>query len=252
MAKFALENGVVLSDPPDWRAVATEFKRISDDPFTDIDVAKKARRLAKLGGLGTFPRIYHALLREGRFDRAIRRTSRGFEWYWREGSSADAPGAGPKLEYVNDWLDSNPGEQLVLGAGGKQTVMTARRLLDSKGISYHVIEGGTTGRAALVDSFQAGEVRVMLLQQVAGAESVQLTAAATSMLIDLDLKTTSYTQFIHRVYRQGQLRDSVHVDMTMGTIQERLLDGIRRGRAFDQRMRDEIEREARLLGAVFG
>ena len=121
-------------------------------------------------------------------------------------------------------------------------------------MTYRVIEGGVPAedRGVFCKEFQAGAFRVMLLQQVAGSESVTLTAAATSALLDHDLKATAYTQYIHRTYRQGQKRESEHYDMVFGDRQAELLAMIQRGRSFDQVTRDKLEQQARASGARFG
>lgn len=242
-----------------WQTLQAQFKALGKDPFFPAADGKEARRMALLGGLATFPRVMHASLREGRFARTIRKetdaaTGTTYRWFYAPGHSRLNPGEGPKLTWVRDWLARNPKEQLVLGAGGKATVGACKILLEELGITYRVIEGGVPAdhRGTFCEEFQAGAVRVMLLQQVAGSESVTLTAAATSVLLDHDLKATAYTQYRHRTYRQGQKRESEHFDHVFGPRQEALLALIQRGRSFDQTTRDKLEQEARNAGAKFG
>jgi SNF2 family DNA or RNA helicase len=114
-------------------------------------------------------------------------------------------------------------------------------------IAHRVIQGGVSAadRATFVTDFQNGVFPVMVVQQVAGSEAITLTRAATSILVDHDLKATAYTQFIHRTWRQGQAQETTHIDLVFGDVQGQVLSTIHRGRSFDQNTRDQLEAEYR-------
>lgn len=239
------------AQPIDWKVLKERIGTLANDPFYPVDKIKPLRALLKLGGLPTFSRVYHQIIREGRIARCIApcTTPAGpsFQWLYPPPEESQF---GPKLLYIRQWLTDHPGQKLVVAAGGRLTLRLAEELLTADGVSFRTIHGGVDGatRGEYVEAFQSSDVRVMLVQQVAGSESIQLTAAATSMLVDLDNKPVAYTQFIHRVYRQGQTEETEHIDMIFGSVQARLLSNIQNGRGFDQTLRSDLEAEVRNAG----
>jgi superfamily II DNA or RNA helicase len=247
-------NPTDSQDDADWDNIATKLKSLKDDPFFPVDQLDDLRE-AMLGcGLPSFPRVFNALIREGRHARCIERIDIpgpvkrvSWAWRWAPGCSHAEPGEGPKIAYVRRWLETHPGEALVVGAGGRATVAAIVAMLGSMNIAHRVIQGGVSAadRATFVTDFQNGVFPVMVVQQVAGSEAITLTRAATSILVDHDLKATAYTQFIHRTWRQGQAQETTHIDLVFGDVQGQVLSTIHRGRSFDQNTRDQLEAEYR-------
>jgi hypothetical protein len=196
-------------------------------------------------------RVQAALCREGRYDRVVTREFISEDdsvcrFVYAPGTSKDKPGFGPKFTVLSDWFAANPGEQIVIGAVGTGTVDIAERWLIERGYSYRLIRGGTPvkERIAYEAEFQEenSKVLVMLVQQEAGSESITLTNAATSVLLDHSWKATAYTQYIHRTYRIGQTRETEHYDYVFGALQEFVLQRLSRGESFDAAVRMEIEK----------
>jgi SNF2 family DNA or RNA helicase len=153
------------------------------------------------------------------------------------------PGDGPKLLWLEQWLDDNGDEPILVGAVTVPTLDAVVRLLTRKGIDYRLIRGGVPARQRekAKNEFQAGQFRVMLVQQIAGSESITLTRAATSILLDHDLSPITYTQFLGRTARQGQDRECQHYDLAFNLIQQDRILALRRGEDFDAETRRELE-----------
>jgi hypothetical protein len=204
--------------------------------------------------LPTFPRVMQAVCKEGRIDRVIQRVWIDEIPHYRfvyNPSVVITPGEpwtlprGPKIAFVRKWLEEHDKESLVIGAVGTLSCLMAAMELEHLGISYNVIDGRVKSkdRGALIKDFQDGKIRVMILQQAAGAESITLTHSNTSILLDHNWSAATYTQFIHRTYRTGQKEDCEHYDLQFGRIQERVVSRLRRGQAFDQNVRGELEKQ---------
>ena len=215
-----------------------------NDPFFPGD-PRVAAQLLREGGPPNFSRLCYAMCREGRFDRWIIRGAPGElpRFWYAPGSTPECPAPGPKLQFVQQWLLENPDESLVLGAGGKGTVACAERMLTAMGVTFATIRGGVPAadRARFESMFQAGEIRVLLAQEVAGSESLTLIRAANSMLIDHDWKPIPYSQFLGRTRRQGQTRETSHIDLVFNVPQRKALTTIRAGREFDAQVRNDME-----------
>lgn len=224
-----------------------------DDIMIEPAEAKRLRRLSKKSGLPIITEVIHHVLRLGRYDMVVAQHedrmpngTRQLTWRFRH----RVPGEihpGPKLKWVFDWLQDNPKEQAVIAADGTNTVELVRQHLEGKGISYRTIQGGDSvdSRVEAVDAFQASAARVMLMQQVAGSESANLTAAATSIIIDHNQGYTPYSQFLYRTNRTGQKRRCYHYDLIFGDLQQELIRKLRRGESFDASIRNRLENEMR-------
>ena len=205
------------------------------------------------GELPSAPKVIQELCKDGRYNRvAVREYSNGIPIYRFE----YAPGAtvnvaepwtipyGCKIQYVLDWLDTNKDKPLVIGAVGTNSCLMMATGLEKYGYSYHLIDGRTKhrDRGKYKDEFQDGKVRVMLMQQAAGAESITLTRSNTSMLIDHNWSANTYKQFTRRTYRITSTEDCAHYDLQFNSIQKTVIDRLVKGQAFDSAVRREIEK----------
>lgn len=208
--------------------------------------------LPKLLGLPSFQAVFWEMRVDGRWDRIVERCTEEqpnglkkvtYRYRYAEGCDKRNPGLGPKLSKVIKWLEENLDEPLVIGAARKFTLNVIAKELENRDIGFEVIRGGVSAkkRKERVRRFQKGNVRVMLLQQVAGSESVTLTRAATSILVEHDLSPIVYTQFLGRTRRVGQKRECMHIDYAFNEVQAERIMALRRGDAFDAETRASIE-----------
>ncbi len=167
----------------------------------------------------------------------------GYRFIRPLGSSRENPAPGSKIIWLEKWLQERAGEPVVIGAASVDTLNMIQALMLQTGNNYRLIRGGIDKkeRARHINEFQAGKFRVMLLQQVAGSESVTLTKARYSILVDHDWSPITYTQFIHRTYRRGQKQKTEHYDLTFNDIQTMVLKRLLKGESFDAGVRQQIE-----------
>jgi hypothetical protein len=205
-----------------------------------VQVDETLGELPKLAGFPTFPATFWATRQDGLYNRALVEIDEDgvITYRYRYG-----PGDGPKLLWLEQWLDDNGDEPILVGAVTVPTLDAVVRLLTRKGIDYRLIRGGVPARQRekAKNEFQAGQFRVMLVQQIAGSESITLTRAATSILLDHDLSPITYTQFLGRTARQGQDRECQHYDLAFNLIQQDRILALRRGEDFDAETRRELE-----------
>ena len=200
-------------------------------------------------GLPSFPMVMHRVSKEGNINRVFLRTKTGedsydYEYYYAPGSDCDHPAPGPKIKWLMDWLKEQGDLPAIVGAASVQTLDFVQEEFKKAGISYRLIRGGIgiKDRDTFVREFQEGKFRIMLLQQVAGSESVTLTNAFFSVLLDADWSPITYTQFMRRIWRQGQDTPCVHYDLAFNTLQSQIITKLASGVAFDAETRHEIER----------
>jgi hypothetical protein len=196
--------------------------------------------------------VMHIICKEGRVGRILSKVyhegkkEATFSWIlapgW-DGVSLDTTPPGPKIDAVEQWLEANPNESVILSSVGNLGMYMLARLLEQKKIDYRCIRGGVdeVERAEIVADFEAGKFPVCLLQQAAGAESITLVRATTSILIDHNWSSAIYTQFMARNYRIGQTEFCEHYDYVFGSMQRHVVQRLKRGEMFDSRVRDQLE-----------
>jgi SNF2 family DNA or RNA helicase len=168
----------------------------------------------------------------------IREKKGGIEGY----SAVKTNTPGCKIQWLEKLLLSSS-SPLVVGARSVNTLDMVQGMLVKNGLSYRLIRGGINSntRTDSIQEFQDDKVRVMLLQQVAGSESVTLTNACNSVLIDHDWSAITYTQFLARTCRRGQTKECNHYDLVLGPFQTAILQKLRAGERFDDETRTQIE-----------
>jgi hypothetical protein len=194
-------------------------------------------------GLPGISRLITEAARDGRYDRYLVRIEGGeYRFLYRNGT-VDDPGPGPKIQWVFDLIDQTLGEPMALAAKSTGVIHQIKRELTRRGIPYSCITGETDARdrPAEVEKFQQKETDYIILQQVAGSESIALTRAAISVLVDHDMSPIAYSQFIARTARQGQTRETVHYDLAFNPTQRDGILLLRRGENFDRSVRKRIE-----------
>lgn len=249
-------NSTAVSNIDD--AVRSIRDKLNDPMFRANDQEWLGRRkpleaLIKNPGLPTFSKVLHAACRLGRYDHVIVKHTelvkglKNTTWRFKygPGRSRKNPGIGPKCQFVLDWLRDNPGEPLVAGAAGKGAINVLSAAMAELGVTHRIIRGGVSSkhREQFVDEFNRGEAQVMLVQQVAGSESIDLIRASTSLLVDHDWSASTYEQYLARTNRQGQKRECFHFDLAFNGVQIESIGRLIRGRDFDAQTRALLEQE---------
>jgi Helicase conserved C-terminal domain len=204
--------------------------------------------------LPSFAKVMHIVCKEGRVGRILSKVyypgkkEATFSWVLApgfDGLSPETTPAGPKIDAVAQWLDENPNESVILSSVGNLGMYMLARLLEKRKIDYRCIRGGVdeAERNEIVNDFEAGKFPVCLLQQAAGAESITLVKATTSILIDHNWSSAIYTQFTARNYRIGQTEFCEHYDYVFGSMQAHVVKRLKRGEMFDSRVREQLESE---------
>jgi hypothetical protein len=234
----------------------------TDTPEQQLDVVKDLirqspedkhrKKLRAFCGLPSFSKLFWELRVDGNIDRIValvdqpteeNPNQKTFRFIYAPGSDRHMPEPGAKIRRFEEWCQKNPDEQVVAGAASSLSVEMMMRVFDRNGWSYGVIDGEvpSTHRGKLKRAFQRGAIRGMLVQQVAGSESITLTKAANSFLIDHDLQPTAYTQYLARTCRQGQKRECEHFDYAFNDTQKDRIRALRRGERFDAETRKLLE-----------
>lgn len=126
-------------------------------------------------------------------------------------------------------------EEIIAETGDQQIVvfMESRQLLDicsarlvKAGYNIGAIHGGVSAldRATVVNEFQAGKLKAILLTLGAGGEGLTLTAAHTSVFLQRSFSLIKNSQAEDRIYgRMNDLHGAEIIDViTEGTIEQRV------------------------------
>ncbi len=141
------------------------------------------------------------------------------------GTAAAAASSG-KLEMFSELLEEilDGGHRvLVFSQFVGMLTLLKERLAEEK-IEYCYLDGSTTDRGAVVDSFQRGKAPVFLISLKAGGVGLNLTAADTVVHFDPWWNPAVEDQATDRAHRIGQSRVVTNYKLiTRGTIEEKIL-----------------------------
>jgi len=160
-----------------------------------------------------------------------------------------------KVDALVDLLQDMPqSEPLVVFAQSRQLLVLAHERLEKEGISHGMVWGEQGGyeRQGYIDSFQSGEIRVILCTLGAGSEAITLTAASTVCFLQRSWSMVTNRQAEDRVHRIGQGAASVTIiDMVApGTVDENILAAIEaKGDMMEEIVRDKESIRRMLLCA---
>lgn len=137
-----------------------------------------------------------------------------------------------KLDQLMEDLE-DISEPVVVFAVSRQLIDMASNRLDKAGIKHSVVKGGQTNdqRQNAIDSFQQGDVDVILVVIAAGGIGITLTRSRIAIFLQRSWSNVDQQQAIGRVHRIGsEVHDSVVIlnYVTQGTIEEgqlQVLDG---------------------------
>ncbi len=134
-----------------------------------------------------------------------------------------------KLDALDQLLDSaaENGEAALVFTQYVAMAELLAKHLDQRGIVVGLLHGGLspTARQRLVDSFQAGELPVLLLSLRAGGTGLNLTRATQVIHYDRWWNPAVEDQATDRAYRIGQDKPvTVHRLITEGTVEDRVAE----------------------------
>lgn len=113
-----------------------------------------------------------------------------------------------KLDALNDLLDSLGSEPVVVVAEFTAEIDSIVQMVKDRSETVATIDGRTSGEsAATVAAFQAGQVRVLVIQPQSAAHGVTLTRSRYTVFYSLGFSAELYTQARKRIHRIGQERD---------------------------------------------
>lgn len=155
--------------------------------------------------------------------------------FLKEPAGARLPGRSGKLELLDELLDT------VLAEDGSVLVFTQyvamgrliERHLADRGVPSLFLHGGTTvaRRQEMVDAFQAGERKVLLLSLKAAGTGLNLTRAGHVVHYDRWWNPAVEDQATDRAYRIGQTQPvQVHKLIAEGTVEDRIAEMLRHKR----------------------
>ncbi|MGL3807567.1 SNF2-related protein [Paeniglutamicibacter sp. R2-26] len=100
----------------------------------------------------------------------------------------------------------------------------ASTMLTEAGIEHAYLDGSTTNRAKVIESFTSGKVRVFLISLKAGGFGLNLTQADYCFLMDPWWNPASENQAVDRAHRIGQKRNvMVYRMVSKNTIEEKVM-----------------------------
>jgi len=151
-----------------------------------------------------------------------------------------------KLDAAVDIIENAPGEQFVVFALFRATVLALQKRLSKKKIVCGTILGGQppSERYEMIKRFQEGEIQVIISTVQAGGESITLTASHQVIFIEKHYSYTVQQQAIGRVDRFGQthqcLITTLHCPHTVDDLVEKIVaskssmvDTVLRGKFFE-------------------
>lgn len=202
----------VLFNAP-WEALEETVARIANQVF------------AETGKFPTAAAVRHMLLRDGYEKKA--------EWI------------------MGELADLEKTDQVAIAAFYTETLDHIEGLLKEQGYTYVRVDGQVLGedRSEAERKFQDGEVQILLGQEHACSESINLQCATLSILVDVSQDAIDYSQFRARTHRRGSTLRCLHVDLVANVLQSRCLDRLRDGEDFNaeaadfQRMKRTIAEE---------
>lgn len=97
-------------------------------------------------------------------------------------------------------------------------------MLNEAGIEHAYLDGSTTNRGKVIESFTSGKVQVFLISLKAGGFGLNLTQADYCFLMDPWWNPASENQAVDRAHRIGQKRNvMVYRMVSKNTIEEKVM-----------------------------
>lgn len=162
-----------------------------------------------------------------------------------------APSA--KIDDLVELLEEMGEEPLVVASVSRQLVELAAAKLTTLHIPHGLITGRRSAyeRQEVVESFQSGKIRVILLTISAGAEGITLTRADTMMFMNRSWRQLENVQAegrIDRIGAEGHACLKIIEQITPGTVEERKIS-VLAGKA---ERAEEVLRDRKILQQLLG
>lgn len=139
---------------------------------------------------------------------------------------------GVKFNFILQWLEDNPDEQLLIFSNFSSGLKELRNAIVSKKVKAELIIGDTTKayRKAYVDLFQSGKLKVLLCNIEAAGTGLTLDAAGTVIFLDRHYNPAQNEQAEDRIIATQQDRNlnALIIDLVCeGTIDEKVLQVVK-------------------------
>jgi SNF2 family DNA or RNA helicase len=131
--------------------------------------------------------------------------------------------AGPKLDWLLDWLEENSGEQIVVVSQFTSVIDAFYDRLEAEGIIAARITGRVSdkARSAAIEGFQNGSIQVMFLNTKAGGVALTLDSADYLVFLDETSIPDDQIQAEDRLHRASRMHNvTIYYLRTLGTIEE--------------------------------
>ena len=152
-----------------------------------------------------------------------------------------------KLELLMDLLPEmiSEGRRVLLFSQFTSMLALIEPEITKAKIPYVLLTGQTTDRATPIQKFQQGEVPLFLISLKAGGTGLNLTAADTVIHYDPWWNPAVENQATDRAHRIGQDKPVfVYKLMTVGTVEEKILELQKRKRELVEGLLDEDRKES--------
>lgn len=131
-----------------------------------------------------------------------------------------------KLDHLAGMLDEivADGHRVLVFSQFTGVLGRVRDRLDAHGTGYAYLDGATTGRPAVIESFRTGDVPVFLISLRAGGVGLTLTEADYVVLLDPWWNPAVEAQAVDRAHRIGQTKQvMVYRLVAAGTIEDKVM-----------------------------
>ncbi|WP_159809646.1 DEAD/DEAH box helicase [Cellulomonas citrea] len=131
-----------------------------------------------------------------------------------------------KLDHLAAMLDEivADGHRVLVFSQFTGVLGRVRDRLDAHGTGYAYLDGATTGRPAVIESFRTGDVPVFLISLRAGGVGLTLTEADYVVLLDPWWNPAVEAQAVDRAHRIGQTKQvMVYRLVAAGTIEDKVM-----------------------------
>jgi SNF2 family DNA or RNA helicase len=121
---------------------------------------------------------------------------------------------------ITDWEDPSD-DQVVIFSRFKEMLDCVAQRLKKKKVEYNYIHGGVNDRRTLIEDFQTGQVKIMLVVTSAGGVSLTLDAADVGHFIEPSWAPDEKEQAEDRLHRASRIHQvTIYTYIARGTIDE--------------------------------
>jgi SNF2 family DNA or RNA helicase len=114
----------------------------------------------------------------------------------------------PRLSALKEIYEETPQGKIIVFATFRETIDLVTEYLNAQGIETRKIYGDVSPRERdeIIQNFQHGSIKAIIIQPQSGAHGITLTAASTTIWFSLISSNELYQQGNARFYRPGQSR----------------------------------------------